>query len=141
MGRAASSLPGAFKSAFAMILRFEAELGYKGSRHVPILSTTLASALKDPVVIDKKLSEKILLRRIAEATGDTISPVYLVTLGTSAQARRWRSENTSSFMPVSKRSHPGRVGGVKAYKISRSSVDGYSGWMRGNSRERREKRL
>ena len=51
-----------------MILRFGAELGYEGPRDAFILSNNLASALKDPAIIDKKLSEDILLRRVMEVT-------------------------------------------------------------------------
>lgn len=47
-----------------MILRFEAEIGYKGPQNVLILLENLASAIEDPSIIDNKLVEDIQLRRV-----------------------------------------------------------------------------
>ncbi len=47
-----------------MILRFGAEIGYKGPQNVLILSENLASAIEDPSIINNKLAEDIQLRRV-----------------------------------------------------------------------------
>lgn len=42
-----------------MILRFGAEIGYKGPQNLLIFSENLASAMEDPSIIDNKLVENI----------------------------------------------------------------------------------
>lgn len=49
-----------------MILRFGAELGYKGPHNLFILSKNLSLALKDPGVIAKKLRDDLALHRVIE---------------------------------------------------------------------------
>lgn len=51
--------PGGLRIHLPMILRFGAELGYEGPSNAFILSDNLASALKDPAIIEKKLQEDL----------------------------------------------------------------------------------
>ena len=51
--------PGGLRIHLSMILRFEAELGYKGPPNAFILSDNLAFTLKDPAIIEKKLEEDL----------------------------------------------------------------------------------
>lgn len=65
-----------------MILRFGAELGYQGPPDAFILSRNLSSALEDPAIIDKKLTEDLALGRVVEVDAPTppfiCSPLGLV---------------------------------------------------------------
>ncbi len=54
-----------------MILCFGAELGYEGPLDAFILLDNLASALKDPPIIDKKLTEDLALGRVVEIEKST----------------------------------------------------------------------
>ena len=70
-----------FKVHFPMILRFGAELGYKGPSNVFILSDNLASALKDPTIIEKKLQEDLALGRIVYILDPPSPPFISLPLG------------------------------------------------------------
>lgn len=65
-----------------MILRFGAQLGYKGPDDSFILSKNLASVLDKPGVIDKKLTEDLALQRVVEVPNPEVpfisSPLGLV---------------------------------------------------------------
>ncbi len=63
-----------------MILRFGAEIGYKGPQNVLILSENLASAMEDPSIIDNKLAEDIQLRRVVSVP-TPIAPFISSPLG------------------------------------------------------------
>ncbi len=74
--------PAALKIHLPMILCFGAELGYKGPLDAFILSDNLASDLKDPPIIDKKLTKDLALGRVVEVEKPTppfiCSPLGLV---------------------------------------------------------------
>ena len=74
--------PGGLKIHLPMILRFGAELGYQGPPDAFILSKNLSSALEDPAIIDKKLTEDLALGRVVEVESPTppfiCSPLGLV---------------------------------------------------------------
>ncbi len=55
---------GGLRINLSMILRFGAELGYQGLLNPFILSDNLASALKDPAIIEKKLKEDLASGRM-----------------------------------------------------------------------------
>ena len=63
--------PGALRIHLPMILRFGAKLGYNGALDAFILSDNLATALKEPPIIDKKLTEDLTLGRVAEVEKST----------------------------------------------------------------------
>ncbi len=58
--------PGGLRIHLPMILWFRAELGYKSPLNAFILSDNLASALKDPAIIEKKLREDLASGRVSE---------------------------------------------------------------------------
>ena len=58
--------PGGLRIHLPMILRFGAELRYKGPLNAFILSDNLASTLKDPAIIEKKLQEDLASGRVSE---------------------------------------------------------------------------
>ena len=62
---------GALRIHLPMILCFGAELGYEGPLDAFILLDNLASALKDPPIIDKKLTEDLALGRVVEIEKST----------------------------------------------------------------------
>ncbi len=76
--------PGALRIHFPMILRFGAELGYESLLDAFILLDNLASALKDPPIIDKKLTKDLALSRVVEVEKPTppfiCSPLCLVPM-------------------------------------------------------------
>lgn len=96
--------PSPFKSsAWASLLsrypgpipRFGADLRYKVSRDVFILSKNLASALDDLGVIDRKLSEDLILKQVLEVPDPFISsPLGLVP------------KHNSGFRRIHHLSHP-----------------------------------
>lgn len=65
-----------------MIIRFGAELGYEEPPDAFILSSSLASALEDPAIIDQKLTEDLAMSRVVEVKRSTppfiCSPLGLV---------------------------------------------------------------
>lgn len=77
-----SKYPGPLHNHLPMILRFGAELSYKGPSDAFILSKNLASALEDEGIIDKKLFEDLGNRRVEEVIAPTppfiSSPLGLV---------------------------------------------------------------
>ncbi len=66
----------------AMILRFGAEIGYKGPQNVLILLENLASAMEDPSIINNKLAKDIQLCRVVSGPTPIVpfisSPLGLV---------------------------------------------------------------
>ena len=64
--------PSALRIHLKMILRFGAELGYESLLNAFILSDNLASALKDPPRINKKLIEDLALSRVVEVKKHTV---------------------------------------------------------------------
>ncbi len=73
---------GVLRIHLPMILRFGTELGYEGPLDAFILLDNLASALKDPPIIDKKLTKDLALGRVVEVEKlippSTSSPLGLV---------------------------------------------------------------
>lgn len=67
----------------AIILRFGAEIGYKGPQDVLILSENLVSVMKNPSIIDNKLEEDFQLCRVVHvptsSTPFISSPLSLVS--------------------------------------------------------------
>ena len=57
--------PEGLRIHLSMILRFGAELGYEGPPNAFILSDNLASTLKDPAIIEKKLQEDLASGRVS----------------------------------------------------------------------------
>ncbi len=74
--------PFALRIHLPMISRFSAKLSYEGPLDAFILSDNLASALKDPAIIDKKLTENLALSRMVDIEKPTppfvCSPLSLV---------------------------------------------------------------
>ena len=62
---------GVLRIHLPMILRFGAELGYEGPLDAFILLNNLASALKDPPIIDKKLTKDLALGQVVEVEKPT----------------------------------------------------------------------
>ena len=62
---------GALRIYLPMILRFGTELGYKGPLDAFIILDNFASALKDPPIINKKLTEDLALGRVVEVEKPT----------------------------------------------------------------------
>ena len=73
--------PDGLKIHLPMILRFGAELGYKGPSDAFILSDNLTSALKDLVIIDKKLQEDLASGRVIQLQGPPTPPYICSPLG------------------------------------------------------------
>lgn len=63
-----SGYPGSLRVHLPMIIRFGAELGYKGPTDALILSKNLSSALVDTEIIDKKLRDDLELQRVVEVS-------------------------------------------------------------------------
>ncbi len=81
---------GALRIHLPMILSFSAELGYKGPIDAFILLDNLTSSLRDPPIIDKKLTEDLALGRVVEV-GKPTPPFIYLPLGLEPKHNRgWR---------------------------------------------------
>ena len=69
--------PGVLKIHLSMILRFGAELGYESPLNTFILLDNLASALRDPLIIDKKLTEDPALGQVVKVGKPILSFICL----------------------------------------------------------------
>lgn len=72
--------PGPLGIHLAMILRFGAEIGYKGPQNVLILLENLVLAMENPFIIDNKLAEDIQLCQVVSVP-TSITPFISSPLG------------------------------------------------------------
>ncbi len=74
-----------------MIVCFEAELGYEGPSNAFILSNNLASALKDPAIVEKKLRDNLASGRVMQVQELLTPPFIYLPLGlVPKQDESWR---------------------------------------------------
>ncbi len=83
-----------------MILRSGAELGYEGPLDAFILLDNFASALKDPPIIDKKLTKDQALGRVVEVEKPTPLFIGLLLGLVPKHDEGWRRTHHFSHLKV-----------------------------------------